>query len=532
MRGSEIRETFRLSPGEIDRFSDWLEERLSDMKTDRRDRMKIRLLTEEIFLRMRERFGEEAAADVCIERRFARWQLRIETEQEPFNPLSETGNTLGDWNSSLLTAVELTPRYTYTWGKNVFRLALPGKKMNPVLMIGIAILAGLAVGLAGKFLLPDSFRLLATEAFFSPLYEIWLRILNALSGPVIFLMVVTTVLNTKGITRQGGNKSYVLARYFLFSILASCFALFCVYPFFLKYIGQFRLSRQILGEMLRSFNFFPDHLFEPFTSSNTPQLIFVALVLGSAMLAAGDRVAELRELTRQVNMIGLQLAKWVSLLVPFFTGAFLALEIWQGQTDVLAQMWQPLALSLILTAALLLAAVLCSSARLRLSPLSALGKLWGPFRLALKTGSLDASFDEAERCCVRRLGIDPSYAKISLPQGLVLYMPVNIVGVIVFALYAAQAYRLSLEPARVLAATVFVVVLFVATPPVPGANLLAFTVLFAWLGIPSAALIDAMIFDIVFGIVAAAGNLMMLQLETCLQAKRFGLLDLSKLREK
>ena len=151
MRGREIRETFRLSPGEIDRFSDWLEERLSDMKTDRRDRMKIRLLTEEIFLRMRERFGEDAAAEVCIERRFTRWQLRIETEQEPFNPLSETGNTLGDWNSSLLTAVELTPRYTYTWGKNVFRLALPGKKMNPVLMIGIATLAGLAVGLAGFF---------------------------------------------------------------------------------------------------------------------------------------------------------------------------------------------------------------------------------------------------------------------------------------------------------------------------------------------------------------------------------------------
>ena len=531
MRGREIRETFRLSSQEIDRFSDWLEERLSALKTERRDRMKIRLLTEEMFLRMQERFGEEAVADVCLERRFARWQLRIETEQEPFNPLSETGNTLGDWNSSLLTAVELTPRYTYTWGKNVFRLALPGKKRNPVLMIGIAILVGFAVGLAGKFLLPVPFRQLATETFFSPLYEVWLRILNALSGPVIFLMVVTTVLNTKGITRQGGNKSYVLARYFFFSLLASCFAVLCAYPFFSRYIGQFRLSRQMLVEMMRSFNFFPDHLFEPFTSSNTPQLIFVALVLGSAMQAAGDRVSALRDLTRQVNMIGLQLAKWVSLLVPFFTGAFLALEIWQGQTDVLAQMWRPLALSLLLTAALLTAAVVYVALRLRVSPLTVFGKLRGPFWLALKTGSLDAAFDATERSCVRELGIDPSYARISLPQGLVLYMPVNIVGVIVFALYAAQAYRLSLEPARVLAAIVFVVVLFVATPPVPGANLLAFTVLFSWLGIPSAALIDAMIFDIVFGIVASAGNLTLLQVETSLQAKRFGLLDLPALRK-
>lgn len=531
MRGREIRQTFRLSSQEIDRFSDWLEERLSALKTERRDRVKIRLLTEEVLLRMQERFGEDATAEACLERPYGRWQLRIETAQEPFNPLSETGNTLGDWNSSMVTAMALTPKYTYTWGKNVFRLALPVKRLNPVLQIGVAILIGCAVGLAGKFLLPDSFRLLATEMFFSPLYDIWQKILNVLSGPVIFLMVITTVLNTKGITRQGGNKAYVIGRYFLFSVLVSCLALFCAKPFFLQTVGQFRPSREMLKDLFLSFGIFPDNLLEPFTSSNTPQLIFVALVLGSAMLAAGERVSGLRRLTRQVNMVGLQMAKWVSLLVPYFTGAFLALEIWQGRTDVLIRMWQPLALSLLLTAAVLAAAVLWLSFRLRLSPLTVFGKLREPFLLALKTGSLDAAFDATERSCVRELGIDPSYAQISLPQGLVLYMPVNIVGVIFFALYAAEGYRVALDPARVLAAMLFVVVLFVATPPVPGANLLAFAVLFSWLGIPGEALIDAMIFDIVFGIVASAGNLTLLQVETVLQAKRFGLLDLSALRK-
>lgn len=531
MRGREIKESFYLSSQEIDRFSDWLEERLSALKTERRDRMKIRLLTEEMFLRMQERFGEDTSAQVCLERPFGRWQLRIETEQEPFNPLSEAGNILGDWNSSMVTAMALTPKYTYTWGKNVFRLSLPGKKLNPVLQIGIAILIGCAVGLAGKFLLPDSFRLLVTETFFSPLYEVWQKILNVLSGPVIFLMVIITVLNTKGITRQGGNRVYVIGRYFLFSVLVSCLAVLCAKPFFLRTIGPFRPSREMLREMIFSFGIFPKNLFEPFTSSNTPQLIFVALVLGSAMLAAGERVADLRKLTRQVNMIGLQLTKWVSLLVPFFTGAFLALEIWQGQTDALARMWQPLALSLLLTAALLLGAVLYVSLRLRLSPALVLRKLREPFLLTLKTGSLDAAFDATERSCVRQLGIDPSFAKVSLPQGLVLYMPVNTLGVIVFALFVADAYHVALDPARVLAAMLFVVVLFVATPPVPGANLLAFAVLFSWLGIPGAALIDAMIFDIVFGIVASAGNLTLLQMETSLQAKRFGLLDLSALRK-
>ena len=74
------------------------------------------------------------------------------------------------------------------------------------------------------------------------------------------------------------------------------------------------------------------------------------------------------------------------------------------------------------------------------------------------------------------------------------------------------------------------VVVFVATPPVPGANLLAYVVLFATLGIPSEALMDAMIFDIIFGILAGAANQAMLQLELITSADHFGLLDYDLLR--
>ena len=72
---------------------------------------------------------------------------------------------------------------------------------------------------------------------------------------------------------------------------------------------------------------------------------------------------------------------------------------------------------------------------------------------------------------------------------------------------------------------IFAVVLFVATPPVPGANLLAYVVFFNWLDIPSEALMDAMIFDIVFGILAGAGNQLLLQFELILQAERIGILN-------
>ncbi len=70
-----------------------------------------------------------------------------------------------------------------------------------------------------------------------------------------------------------------------------------------------------------------------------------------------------------------------------------------------------------------------------------------------------------------------------------------------------------------------------ATPPVPGANLLAYIIIFGQLGIPGKALIDAMIFDILFGIFASAANQTVLQMDLIIQADKIGLLDLKKLRK-
>ena len=69
-----------------------------------------------------------------------------------------------------------------------------------------------------------------------------------------------------------------------------------------------------------------------------------------------------------------------------------------------------------------------------------------------------------------------------------------------------------------------------ASPPVPGANLLAYAAMFSWFGIPNDAFLDAMLFDIVFGFLASAQNITMLQMETALQARRLGLLDTEILR--
>ena len=515
----------------IDDFSDWLTESLGAIKTEKRTILKIRILLEEILLRAKEHFGEEAELSARLEGSFRHIYVRLELAGEAFNPLSETNAELGDWNSSLQTAVGITPKYSYSWGKNVLKVKVPGKKMNPVLLIFLAILVGVLLGLAGSYILGEPQQQFVNTYFLTPAYELWIRMLNAISGPIVFFTVITTMLNTKRIDKQGGNSSNVVMRYFGFSFIIATSGVLISIPFFLSKeaiqpgsgIGQ-----KILGYLREMV---PSNIIEPFLTANTPQLLVTAFVLGAAVIVLASRVNEVKTILRQINMVGLKLAEWVSMLVPIFAGLFLCLEIIQGKISVLRGIYKPVILSVVAALSMMFLAVGYVSVKMRVKMPIIGRKIQAPFFTALKTGSLDASFEQTKYSCIRLLGVDKGYTNISLPQGLVLYMPVSAIGTLVFTMYSAQVYHVKVDLFWLISAIIFAVVLFVATPPVPGANLLAYVVFFNWLGIPSEALMDAMIFDIVFGILAGAGNQLLLQIEMVLQAEKIGILNTKLLKQ-
>ena len=532
MKNTKRNESFGLSAEGIDAFSAWLSEWLEEIAVDRRDRLRACLMFEELLLRMREHSdgasGFSAAADVV----FGFVRIRIEIPGDAFNPLSATAEALGDWNSSLITVIGLNARYSFTPGKNVLRLTLKRKKMNAVLKMAIAIAVGCAVGALGMLLLPASARQQMTDSALLPAFEVWAKMLNTISGPIIFLMSITTMLNAKGISRQGGSSVRTIGRYFCISFVIVAVALFfsrmsiSVDPDTAQTDADFfSTALQFITGLI------PKNLLDPLMNSDTPQLLLIAVLLGCALIALGSRADALKNGIRQVNMVGLMLAKWMSLLVPFALCLFLCVMIWSRQTRTLLGMWKPLTLSLGVSVAVLTADVLLFSVHLKIPLRTAVGKLAETFVQTLRAGSVDNdAFDAAERSCTRELGIDRNYTKICLPQGIVLYVPVSAIGTLLFTLYALQTNQVRIDVFRQVALVILTVLLFVMTPPVPGANLLSYAVLFSWLGLPETTIIDAMFFEIVFGIFSSAANLTMLQIETALQAKRLGMLDLQVLR--
>ena len=532
-RHEVIQKTFGLNGYDIEAFSSWLEYVLQKIGVERQNCLRIRLSMEEAILRFRDRFGEDKCFKATALYSFGRPHILIELEEDAFNPLSSNQiSQFDDWSGSLLTAVGLYPQYSYTNGKNTLRLVLPNRQSRPSLRAVRAIVIGIILGFAGSRIFGIASPGFDSGQLYSLIFDSWIRILNLLSGPVIFFMATTTVLGTGKIAEIGGDSKHVLLRYFLMSLLAGLLALVCMATVFGVRFHQDPSSAHgldLIREMV--FGMLPAEIFSPFMESNTPQLLVIAFILGSVLNAIGSQADDLTHLIKQVNMVGLLLTEWVGALVPIFSCVLIALEIMGGRISILSDLAQCMLAAFVVSALMLAGVLLYVSHRMAVPCATLIRKIKEPFMLTIITGSINEAVGQTERSCVRELGIEEKFAKVSLAYGWILYLPASIIGTLIFTIYTANRYGVLGGPKWFFIAVILSVVLFGSTPPVPGANLLAFVVIFSTLGIPGEALLDAMVFDIVFGIYAAAVNQAQLQLDLVLQAHKIRILNVARLKK-
>ena len=531
-KSSGCNQTFLLNGEGIDSCSHVMEKQLKELGVAKDNCIRVRFSMEECLLRMRDYFGEEERFTLKIDTRFGRAQVQIEMDGQVFNPLSKTQAEMEAWNNSLLTAVGVSPLYSYSNGKNILRLSVVRKSLNQVLKLLITIGSSLVVAHLLNVFVPEVGQVIITDSVLKPIYDLWIRLLTVVSAPVIFLMVLTSVMNTGTIEEEGGSSKRVVFRYMGFSLIFATIAV----------IVSGLVSRNPLtfGSTLgvgashyleAVLKIVPSNLIEPFVQGNTPQLLFLAFVAGNLISLLGSKIFGLRNVIQQVNMCGMLLTEGISRSVPYFAGILVCLEGLEGRLGSFRGIGEMLVLSLLVSIMIMTVVLLYVSIRKKVFLPILMGKIWPSFITTIRRGRIEQGFGTLQQSTINDLGIERHFAVVSLPFGLVLYMPINVIGTITFTIFAAVHYHLSISPGWLLIAIVLAVVLFVSTPPVPGANLLAYIIIFAQLQIPPEALIAAMIFDIIFGIFATAANQMLLQLDLILQSDRIGLLNKKRLRK-
>ena len=125
-----------------------------------------------------------------------------------------------------------------------------------------------------------------------------------------------------------------------------------------------------------------------------------------------------------------------------------------------------------------------------------LKKVLPSFMVAFTTASSMSAMPLSMKACTEQLGVRKSTVSFAYPLGTVIYMPASIASFTVVALTFASICQVEVNLSWVLRAIFTVTMLVIAMPPIPGAGLLVYTVLFAQLGIPSEAMVLATAIDV------------------------------------
>lgn len=518
--------TLNLSGASIDEISHVLGRFLAEAKTERATSLRIRLSIEEALLRFRDHFTEHHEVHVYIGRYLHRYEIQIDLAGESYNPLTLKENDMDNWSSSLLTTIGISPSYFYAGGRNHLRLVLPSERMNPVYKLLICVLLGVFFGIAGKAIVPLAVRTEIIGGVLKPFFDLWMNTLTLLSGPLIFILVLTTILNMGRIDAQGGDRIRILARYIITSIvvgLVSLLIMNLILP--LNYQTEIFGASQVSGLLDVLIGIVPKDMINPFIEVNTAQLVFMAICAGNAIALLKGEGDVLTRFVRQCYDVGLMLADWVSAAVPFFAVTLLTLAFWNEQTDLFRNIWIPFLIFAVLAVGIAAISIFHAMLRTNVPLPLLLGKLKPSFMVSLRTGSLNEAYTYIENGCIKLLGIERHFAKALLPPGLVLYMPVSTMELVVFSVYAAWIYHCNASFGWYFLLLFLAVVLSMASPPVAGVSLISFMTIFSQLDIPAEALVGGMIADIILGIAAGAFNQMLLQLEMLTEANRTGLVS-------
>ena len=531
MTPKNFTETYTLNNENIDIIADHIREYLKELELERSNIIRIRLMMEEALLRWQDHFGDQCSVKLSLDVRLRRPTVTLELADQSFDPLS-SDNELGVWADSLLSNIGLQPRYSYQRGVNILQLKLRRPRLSPALTLLISVVLGLLLGIMGEYLLPASARDAVLQTVLDPIQQVFFRLLNAVAGPVIFLSVLSAICSVSSMADLGKSGRGMIRRFLLLSLAVAVVSGAVATVVFRPQISVTPLDgTQFNGALDFFLQFVPPDVLTPFITGDSPQLIIVALIIGYALLAAGNQVGGLVGIVEQANTVALILADWISRLAPVFVTLLLVLGLWNGSLGTMLGLWQPLLIFLVVAVAFLLQRMLTVAARFKVSVKKLIAKMKDSFLIAFRNASVDSSYGASQVCCERRLGVNGRLLSYGLPLGLVIYMPAMTVAYMIVTVYIAKSEGVTVSPLWYIMAVLLNVTLLAATPPVGGVGLLTFAVLFARLGIPNEALMVGLVADILFAFGFAPLDQAMLQVELILEADRLGELNQTVLQK-
>lgn len=523
-------EKMKLSNENIAQASSLAEKTLEEWGVDARNILQIRLAVEETLLKYQEVFGAEAVFAQKCTRRLKRIRLELSLTGERFDPFDTGEEEQSQVLRGLLANMGVVPAWQYKNGENLILFTPKKKKRSQMASLALSVILAFLCGGVCSFL-PEGVRTFLINELISPVFNRFMGLLSAIAGPMVFLSIVWGIYSIGDMAAMGRIGKRMIGRFMLMTILLTLLSCAAAVPLFSLKAGDGGMPD--FSELFQMvLDIVPGNFFTPFTEGNPLQIIFVAVLIGMAMLILGNKATVAAAFVEQSNYIVQLIMEAVSSFVPVFVFGSILNMILGNDFSVFLPTYKLILAMLMGDAVLLTVYLVLVCIRRKVQPRILLKKMMPTFLIALTTASSSAAFGVNMDCCEKDLGIDKRIVNFGVPLGQVIFMPGVSVMFLAVGFSMAEIYGVTVSPVWFVTACLIAAVLAVAAPPIPGGALTCYTILFVQLKIPMEAIAVTIALNVILEFVTTAVNLFCLQTELVELAAGLDMLDVRRLREK
>ncbi|MDO4815901.1 MAG: dicarboxylate/amino acid:cation symporter [Bacillota bacterium] len=357
-----------------------------------------------------------------------------------------------------------------------------------------ALMIATVLGLILRFAAPTGFLNILDTYVLVPIETLFIKFLMLVTAPAVFFSIISAVARYTSFSGPGRVGAKVFIGYALTSVAAVLIGtgLFShLTPGVPGDLAEYVLQKGISAntDLFKTvLEIIPTNIIEPFLSTNTLQLIFVAIVCGIALGRMGDYSTALRNFSEAMDTLFTKIIEIIAKCVPLASFAATLSCLLNVKLRVL--------LSLLGMVGVLFAALLCISLVYvlivlifgRVNPFLFIRKCWPVIREAFITGSSVSAIPKTVRTCKNSLGISTRISSFSIPFGAIVNVDGNCIYLAIAGLFLARACGVDIFGTELISIMITVFILSIGAPMAPGSVNICLTVLLTQMGVSMGAI--------------------------------------------
>ena len=525
------KESVFLDGAGIDAAAEAVQGWLTAAGVKRKDAIRVRLTMEELLSRVSENAGGKLSAELSMSKRFGACRLRIRYGGERFDPGSRQENELEELSASILARTGFLPVWRWRGGANELFLKIQAGGLRTEYVLLGCIVAAVLIGLLGSRI-PEAVRTGAADYALSFLSGGFLNLLNTFIGLMIFLSIVTGVSGIGSASSFGRIGKLMISRFLGSSFLFSGILVIAIRIFFHIGGGASEGSSQFLDILKMVFGILPSNPVSPFLDGNNLQIIFIGVLVGAALLAAGNETDGLRRIVLQAQTVVMKCVSFVCMFLPLYIFSSLTMQIWNNGAGVFVQLWRPFVFCIGIALFFMAVHLAAVCLKLKVKPSVLLPKLMPDYLIGLSTASASAAFSTTLEINEQKLGIDPSFSRTAAPIGSMMSAGTCSMFMILSCAYLAEYYGAGGGTAWWITLWIVGTLLTMAIPPVAGGGISCLSIMLLQLSVPQEGLPVGITLMMFMDFICTSTRIFTLHCEMLLQAGRLGLLDHRILRSR